>query len=64
MLMNIAGLIERHLFYRKYISITESVYIYKVVVVVFSHPVVSNSLRPHGLLHARPPCPSPSPRVS
>ena len=44
MLMNIAGLIERHLFYRKYISITESVYIYKVVVVVFSHPVVSCSL--------------------
>ena len=29
----------------------------------FSHSVVSNSLRPHGLQHARPPCPSPSPRV-
>ena len=25
--------------------------------------VVSNSLRPHGLQHARPPCPSPTPRV-
>ena len=24
---------------------------------------MSNSLRPHGLQHARPPCPSPSPRV-
>ena len=24
--------------------------------------VVSNSLRPHGLQHARPPCPSPTPR--
>ena len=29
----------------------------------FSHSVVSNSLRPHGLRHARPPCPSPTPRV-
>ena len=25
--------------------------------------VVSDSLRPHGLQHARPPCPSPTPRV-
>ena len=25
--------------------------------------VVSNSLRPHGLQHARPPCTSPAPRV-
>ena len=30
--------------------------------VQFSHPVVSNSLRPHESQHARPPCPSPSPR--
>ena len=29
----------------------------------FSHSVVSDSLRPHGLLHARPPCPSPTPGV-
>ena len=29
----------------------------------FSHLVVSNSLQPHGLQHARPPCPSPSPEV-
>ena len=27
----------------------------------FSHSVVSHSLRPHGLQHARPPCPSPTP---
>ena len=27
----------------------------------FSHSVVSNSLRPHGLQHARLHCPSPSP---
>ena len=31
--------------------------------VQFSHSVVSNSLPPHGLQHARPPCPSPTPRV-
>ena len=29
----------------------------------FSHSVVSNSLRHHGLQHARPPCPSPTPRA-
>ena len=29
--------------------------------VQFSHSVVSNSLWPHGLQHARPPCPSPTP---
>ena len=31
--------------------------------VQFSLSVVSNSLRPHELQHARPPCPSPPPRV-
>ena len=30
----------------------------------FSHSVMSNSLRPHEPQHARPPCPSPAPRVS
>ena len=29
----------------------------------FNCSVVSNSLRPHGLQHARPPCPSPTPGV-
>ena len=29
----------------------------------FSRSVVSNSLRPHGPQHARPPCPSPTPGV-
>ena len=29
----------------------------------FSRSVMSDSLRPHGLQHARPPCPSPTPRV-
>ena len=31
--------------------------------VQFSCSVMSNSLRPHGLQHARPPYPSPTPRV-
>ena len=31
--------------------------------VQFSRSVVSDSLWPHGLQHARPPCPSPTPRV-
>ena len=31
--------------------------------VQFNHSVVSNSLRPHESQHARPPCPSPVPRV-
>ena len=31
--------------------------------VQFSCSVVSESLQPHGLQHAKPPCPSPTPRV-
>ena len=31
--------------------------------VQFSHSVAPDSLRPHGLQHARPPCSSPTPRV-
>ena len=31
--------------------------------VQFSHSFVSDSLRPHESQHARPPCPSPTPRV-
>ena len=31
--------------------------------VQFNCPVVSDSLRPHESQHARPPCPSPTPRV-
>ena len=30
----------------------------------YSHSVVSNSLWTHGLQHTRPPCPTPTPRVS
>ena len=32
--------------------------------VQFSCSVVSNSLRPYGMQHARPPCPSPTPEVN
>ena len=38
-------------------------HIYKKYSVQFSHSVASDSLRPHELQHARPPCPSPTPRV-
>ena len=31
--------------------------------VQFSHSVIFDSLQPHGLQHARPPCPSPTPGV-
>ena len=33
------------------------------ILLLFSHQVVSNSSRPHGLQHTRFPCASPSPRV-
>ena len=36
---------------------------HKLSSVQFSYSVVSDSLRPHGLKHVRPPCPSPNPRV-
>ena len=36
---------------------------YKHLSVQFSHSVVSDSLQPHELQHARPPCPSPTPRI-
>ena len=35
----------------------------KFALLLFSHPVVSNSLWPHGLQNVRPSCPSPSPKV-
>ena len=31
--------------------------------VQFSHSLMSESLQSHGLQHARPPCPSPTPRI-
>ena len=35
----------------------------EILLLLFSHPGVSESLQPHGLQHARPPCPSLSPKV-
>ena len=37
--------------------------IYSVTLLLFSHPVLLDSLRPHGLQHNRPPSPLPSPEV-
>ena len=36
---------------------------FKTSSVQFSGSVMSDSLQPHGLQHARLPCPSPTPRV-
>ena len=41
----------------------ESVFVSVFSSVQFSHSVISDSLRPHELQHARPPCPSPTLRV-
>ena len=46
--------------------ISEYIYIYiysRGFTVQFSCSVMSDSLRPHELQHARPPCPSPTPRT-
>ena len=40
-----------------------SLYLLRLASVQFSCSVVSDSLRPHESQHARPPCPSPTPRV-
>ena len=47
--LNFSGLLECLIHYYRFRSIQ------------FSHSVVSDSLRPHGLQHARLPCPSPTP---
>ena len=36
---------------------------HNLLLFLFSNPVMSSSLQPHGLQHARPSCPSPSPKV-
>ena len=36
---------------------------YWFISVQFSRSVMSDSLEPHGLQHARPPCPSPTPSI-
>ena len=42
---------------------TEKIFKEPISSVQFSHSVMSDSLRPHGLQHARPPCPSPTPGI-
>ena len=39
------------------------IYCNMITTVQFSRSVMSDSLRPHGLQHTRPPCPSPTPGV-
>ena len=51
----------------KEIIVLQNIYIHThiytyIYTLLFSCQVVSDSLKPHGLQHARPPCPSPSPR--
>ena len=41
----------------------ELIYTFNTSSVQFSRSVLSDSLRPHGLQHDRPPCPSPTPGV-
>ena len=41
----------------------ETASVYSFSSVQFSCSVMSDSLRPHGLQHTRPPCPSPTPRA-
>ena len=48
------------------IPLSQKFYQYTIsskISVQFSRSVLSDSLRPHGLQHTRPPCPSPTPRV-
>ena len=49
--------------FKKFIVYCMSVTLNKAISVQFSLSVISDSLRPHGLQHARPPCPSPAPGV-
>ena len=51
-----------HLFYL-YLSWIQYLNFEDISSVQFYHSVVSDFLQPQGLQHARPPCPSPTPRV-
>ena len=52
----------RSLFYPEHLSFLRTLS-FTWGLVQFSRSVMSNSLRPHGLQHARLPCPSPTPRA-
>ena len=58
--ISFCSLSEIHLFLGR-IMLTMEIFIRTLF--QFSHSVVSDSLWPHELQHARPPCPSPTPRV-
>ena len=44
--------------------INENYLFVHIASVQFSHSVMSDSLQPHELQHARPPCPSPTPEFT
>ena len=57
--------VHRHLppsfhIYLMVLCVAVPLYFIKIISVQFSHSVVPNSFRPHGLQHARPPCLSPT----
>ena len=54
---------QEYLITIKYAKLYVYMFIYMFSSVHFSCSVVSDSLRPHELQQARPPCPSPTPRV-
>ena len=52
--------VQKHQFFSAQPSLWSNSHIHTVQ---FSHSVMSDSLQPHELQHARPPCPSPTPGV-
>ena len=55
---------EETFFQRRYTSGQQALKRFSILLIIqFSCSVVSDSLRPHELQHARPPCPSPTPGV-
>ena len=59
--VQIQGCFESHLL--KFLYSVLKTNSFKLHSVQFSRSVVSNSLQPHESQHARPPCPSPIPRI-
>ena len=57
------SILFRIFFFNNYFVVHTSSEWLWISLVQFSHSVVSNSLQPPGLNHARPPCPSPTPGV-
>ena len=50
--------------YLRILNIVTCAIHWDIVSVQFSHSVMSDSWQPHGLQHARPPCPSPTPEFT